>query len=226
MKKLINNFLSFYGLRIIRTYNIASTSSLQSKRVIPWFECSGDSTLRLDYKLDENSLVIDLGGYEGEWSANIFCKYSSNILIFEPVLEFYSNIVRRFSHNKKIKVFNFGLASVEKKERLSLLENSTSFYKKSDNSIEVIFKNAEDFFISNQIKNVDLIKINIEGGEYEFLEKLIQSNLITLFDNLQIQFHDFVPDAYNRMKLIQNELLKTHYLTYSFEFVWENWKRK
>ena len=71
-----------------------------------------------------------------------------------------------------------------------------------------------------------MIKINIEGGEFEFLENIIKSELVTKFDNIQVQFHDFVPNSDIRMSEIQKELSKTHYLTYQFEYVWENWKRK
>ena len=75
--------------------------------------------------------------------------------------------------------------------------------------------------------DVDLIKINIEGGEYEVLESLIADNKLSMFKNLQIQFHDFIiENAKERMSKIQQELAKTHVLTYQYEFVWENWKLK
>ena len=73
---------------------------------------------------------------------------------------------------------------------------------------------------------VTYINDTFEGGEFEFFEKILSSNLALKFDNIQVQFHDFVPDSDSRMKQIQNELSKTHFLTYQFEYVWENWKRK
>ena len=52
-------------------------------------------------------------------------------------------------------------------------------------------------------------------------------NAISIFKNLQIQFHDFIIDnAEERMKNIQNKLSKTHEITYQYNFVWENWKIK
>jgi hypothetical protein len=44
--------------------------------------------------------------------------------------------------------------------------------------------------------------------------------------NVQVQFHDFVPDAERRMRRIQEKLGKTHSLTYQYLFVWENWALK
>ena len=50
------------------------------------------------------------------------------------------------------------------------------------------FKKASDYIKGK----IDLLKINIEGGEYEVLENLIENDLIKNIDNIQIQFHDFV----------------------------------
>jgi len=79
--------------------------------------------------------------------------------------------------------------------------------------------------LERKVKHINLIKINIEGGEYELLEKMIISNLIKRFDNIQIQFHRFIANAFTKRRLIQKGLSKTHYLTYNYPFIWENWKK-
>ena len=70
------------------------------------------------------------------------------------------------------------------------------------------------------------MKMNIEGGKYDLLEHLIVRGLILNIENIQVQFHDFVPDAASRMGGIKMNLAKTHVLTYEYESVWENWKIK
>jgi len=40
-----------------------------------WFRDNGDRTHRINYDLDRDSIVFDLGGFEGSWSADIFEKY-------------------------------------------------------------------------------------------------------------------------------------------------------
>ena len=76
------------------------------------------------------------------------------------------------------------------------------------------------------IERIDLMKINIEGGEYDLLEHLIKTGWIDKIINIQVQFHDFVENAEARMLAIQNDLAKTHELTYQYKFVWENWRLK
>ena len=85
---------------------------------------------------------------------------------------------------------------------------------------------AADFFAQQAFDHIDLMKVNIEGGEYDLLEHLVETAVISKIANLQVQFHDFVPNAEARMAAIQACLRQTHVLTYQFPFIWENWRIK
>ncbi|MFQ6601615.1 FkbM family methyltransferase [Flavobacterium sp. C3NV] len=199
---------------------------LQHNRVQPWFAVNGDDTLRLNYDLNSDSVVFDVGGYKGEFAAGILCKYDSNIYVFEPIKVFFEIIKNKFVQNKKVNAFNFGLAGKDADLQISLSDNSSSVYLKGEKTETIKLKSIVEFLNTYNIKNVDLIKINIEGGEYELLESLISNNLINVFKNIQVQFHDFlIENAKERMNEIQQNLSKTHKLTYQYEFVWENWER-
>ena len=202
-------------------------NQLQHERCKPWFAVKGDETLRLDYPLNETSIVFDLGGFKGEFAAAIYNKYQSTIYVFEPIQSFYNIIKQQFADSPKIKAYQYGLAGQDQTMQISLTDNSSSVYIKSKLTETIQLKSIIDFIKTNNIDNIDLIKVNIEGGEYEVLEALIAHNMLPLFTDLQIQFHDFIiPNATERMKKIQDELSKTHQLTYQYEFVWENWTLK
>jgi FkbM family methyltransferase len=204
----------------------AGLSREQQERLDSWFRNQGDKSLRLDYDLNENSTVLDLGGYEGQWTSDIFSKYGCSIHVFEPVADFAERIADRFRPNKKISVHNYGLASENKTVRLALGQDESSAFKDGEEVTEIKLVRALDFFARHNISQIDLMKINIEGGEYELLEHLIKSGFIKNVSNVQVQFHDFVPDAERQMRRIQEELEKTHSLTYQYLFVWENWALK
>lgn len=89
-------------------------------------------------------------------------------------------------------------------------------------------KKAEDWLETHLPgKVVDLIKINIEGGEYDLLEHLLSSGMVKRFKNIQVQFHeDVIPKAEARMRKIHDELSKTHRVTFQKIFIWENWEIK
>src|SRR5262249_51252950 len=79
---------------------------------------------------------------------------------------------------------------------------------------------------AENIGEVSLMKINIEGGEYDLLENLIATGLISRIRDIQVQFHMDIPDAERRMHAIQSRLAGTHRLTFQYPFVWENWQRR
>lgn len=191
-----------------------------------WIQSNGDGELRLNYPLDTDSIVFDLGGYKGEWSQKIFDKYQPNIYVFEPVEKFYNEIQERFSGNNKIKPFKFGLGNKSEEVKIGLSLDSSSVIKLDSQAIEVIkLESLVDFLIINNIDKVDLIKINIEGSEFDLLEDVLLKGKINTFVNIQVQFHDFVENSTERRNKIREQLSKTHELTYDFEFVWENWKK-
>lgn len=211
-----------------KTINLKTADEiLQQQRVKPWFAANGDQTLRLNYDLNENSIIFDVGGYKGEFASDLFCKFNASIYVFEPIKSFYDIIVAKFSNNYKVKTFNYGLAGKDVILQISMSDNSSSVFLKTNDSETIHLKSIVEFLKNNSIANVDLIKINIEGGEYELLESLIENDLITVFKNIQVQFHDFLlENGKVRMNKIQENLTKTHRLTYQFEFVWENWELK
>ena len=194
-------------------------------RVQEWYRARGDQTLRLNYDLGPDSMVIDVGGYEGQWASDIYGKYRCKVHVFEPVEKFAHAIGERFERNPSVLVHAYGLGgrdtTVEFEE---LADRSSIFSKGRGKTVRVPIRQAAKVFDELGLSRIDLIKINIEGGEYELLQHFVDTGWISRISSLQIQFHDFVPDAKNQMSRIQEQLRRTHDLTWGFPFVWENWR--
>jgi len=198
--------------------------SPQERRVIPWFRDRGDKTWRLQYALGPNSIVVDLGGYEGQWSSDIYAMYGCHIHIFEPVAEFAQAIKRRFDHNPRIKVHQLGLGDRNNTMPISVAADGSSIHKSGKRVEDITIMRAADFLREQQLLPIDLLKINIEGAEYDLLRHLIETDCVSAIRNIQVQFHDFVPNAEQKMRQIQSDLERSHFLTYQYLFVWENWQ--
>ena len=204
-------------------------ASPAERRVRRWKRDRGDQTLRLDYPLDAQSTVVDLGGYEGTWSSEIFSRYGCTIHVFEPVPVFAEEIERRFSDNPRVSVHICGLSDRTREETLSLDGIGSSLHRSSlDGSGErtqrVQLRRGADFLSGQGLDCIDLMKMNIEGAEYDLLEHLIDTDWIRRITDLQVQFHDFPAGAIERMRRIQERLQLTHRPTWQYPFVWENWR--
>ena len=192
-----------------------------------WMGDNGDDTHRLNYEeLKPKSTVVDVGGYLGEWSEKIKDKYNPNIYILEPIHSYYEGLVKKFGEKDKIKIFNFGLSSSSGKVKINLDNASSSLYKPGTGSQEVEISTVDSFMKDNSIEEIDLMKINIEGSEFDLLEDIIQKGLQSKIKNYQIQFHVFVENCESRRNFIRKELSKTHECVYNYDYIWEGWRIK
>jgi len=193
-----------------------------------WYKDKGDDNLRLNYNLNKNSIIFDIGGYLGDFTEKISKKFESKIYLFEPNLEFYEKCLNKFKNNKNIKCFGFGLGKTNGEFYLSDNKEASSTVRILDKNKtkKIKIKKVSDIIEELKINKIDLMKINIEGGEYDLLFFLIEKDLISRINNLQIQFHSFVPNAKNNREKIINLLKKTHKNDWSYYFMWENWSLK
>jgi FkbM family methyltransferase len=198
----------------------------QQQIVNLFFRDKGDDTLRIDYPLNRDSLVIDLGGYRGDWAAQISGRYGCKLLIFEPVLEFAEQIRNRFRRNPEVRVYSFGLGARDDRLALSVSGDGSSVFGSAAKKQMIEIREVNEFFNAHSLDKVDLLKINIEGAEYELLERMLETSLVERVGDIQVQFHGFVPNALERMQTIQQRLGETHELSWQYPFLWENWRRR
>ena len=192
-----------------------------------WIQDNGDKTLRLQYLLEADSVVIDAGGYLGQWTYDINSRYDSIVFVLEPLQDLYPKIEDRFSSNPKVIPLKYAIANKTEELSIAINGDGSSLYNTSTDAVEIIkCKDVKEFIEENNIDIIDLFKINIEGAEYDLLERLIELELMPKIKNLQIQFHRFIPDCDLRRDSIIAELSKTHERSWNYEWIWENWKLK
>ncbi len=191
-----------------------------------WYSDGCEDTLRLDYPLTSESVVFDVGGYQGDFAQKIAARYDSWVYVFEPVPAFFELLVQRFRSNPKVKIFNFGLSKSDELTSITLSDNGSSVYRRGEANASIRLRDIRSIVDELGIKRIDLIKINIEGGEYVLLSRMLEEDILPICQDLQIQFHRFYPNAKRLRGEIRNGLKRTHALTYDYPFIWENWRKK
>ena len=190
-----------------------------------WFKAEGDTKFRLGHDLNEDSVVFDVGGYKGKFIDDIYSKFKCNVYSFEPVGEFFECIQKDWSENKKVRIYNCGLGEISGADVLHLDGDESSRYGVGEqiviHSVDIV-----EFLNVKKINKIDLMEINIEGGEYDLLDHMIRNDVVEKIHNIQIQFHRNVEGYKVRRKKIRKELSKTHKVTYDFPFIMENWRIK
>jgi FkbM family methyltransferase len=196
------------------------------KAVQRWSADGGDYAMRFSYDLNRDSLVLDLGGYQGQWTSDLFSRFCCKIEVFEPVAAFAQHIRERFRYNDSVRVHQYGLGGSTRTEVMGLSADSSSLFRELPQTEAVQIIDVAEWFDRESIGCVGLMKINIEGAEYELLERLVETDLIRRIESIQVQFHEIRGDSAARMEAIQTRLSESHVPTYQYRFVWENWRRK
>jgi FkbM family methyltransferase len=223
----------FYKLKLFiwhlyKLYILRDKHLLEARR---WFSDKGDETHRMNHpNLNKNSIVFDLGGYKGDFSADLYKKYGCQIYVFEPNPSYYKICEDRFRDIDNILVLNYGISDNDCFLDLSDSEDGSSTdisqIKENTSIISAEFRNCLRVIKELDIDIIDLMKINIEGGEFPLLQYLADNEKLDISKNYQIQFHNFVENADIKRKQITDALSQTHYRTWCYEFVWENWTYK
>jgi FkbM family methyltransferase len=200
---------------------------LQARDVLRWRKDRGDEALRLDYPLSADDVVFDLGGYVGDFAAAIQERYGCTVYVFEPVRDFFLTCQDRFAGNERIRCFNFGLSASRQQVQISVDGDASSTAHDTTGQLEEIQLEVFDEFLQRfGVREVALLKINIEGGEFDVLDHLIDTRVISRIHHLQVQFHNFAQDAISRRDRIRAALGRTHRLNWNYHFVWESWSRR
>ena len=141
-------------------------------------------------------LCIDIGANVGKYTKLLLTETKSKIISFEPLPLAFKDLQKIEQDNpERLKVYNYAIGekdetlelnySNEKSEKASFLENlnELSFYDfKNNQKIKTKVYCLDTFFSNNPnllSKNIDLVKIDTEGFEFEVLKgakKMLEQN--------------------------------------------------
>jgi len=198
--------------------------TLNKQEIGRWFRDNGDNTHNLNYELNEDSIVMDLGGYTGVWVQQIIDKYNPKVYVIEPLPEFYNGLVDRFSDNNKVKLLNVGVSTKNEDGVIYLSGDGSSSNLTNGEAVNVTFKTMSTLLDQWGLDTVDLIQINIEGDEYPLLEHMLEDGSITKFKNIQVQFHLGIEGDVGRRDSIRQGLIDNGFKNkFDYAFVWESW---
>jgi FkbM family methyltransferase len=178
------------------------------------------------YPLNENSVVIDIGGLYGDWAARMYCLYSCYIEVYEPQLDLVEIAKRNFGNNPKVKIYPFGLSN--KKGIMNLygaLWHGSLFPHEGVGIVnQVVIEKVSDVF--KKYPHIDLLKMNVDGAEYDILPDLIENYDMNNIDIIHILFHNVVEGHTEKRDKIRVALSKTHNLEISYNWIFDRWVRK
>jgi len=191
-----------------------------------WKREKGSKRLYDYAELPAGAVVWDVGGYQGSWTDMILAAQPQVLVhVFEPHPTFARQLREKYATDARVQIHECALGAKDGTLTLSDAGDASSARVDHGKVFNASIRGLEAFLLETPSPRVDLMKMNIEGDEYDLLPAMINSGFISNIKRLQVQFHLFDPKMITARDRIQSELQKTHECAWAFPFVWEEWQR-
>jgi len=91
-----------------------------------WIALHGDERARRSLRLEPQPLVLDVGAYEGEFTALMRRDWDARVIAFEPIPSFASALTTRFSGDDCVSVVPEALGGANGSIRIALSNDGSS----------------------------------------------------------------------------------------------------
>lgn len=202
---------------------------LRRKRVARRWEANGGHHgTRFDFDVAEDDVVLDVGGFDGNFTADFLDRHDPGAIhVFEPLGSFQDAIEEQFADDDRVVLHDYGLGGWTRVEEMAVAGSSSSLYRSNTgDTARVEIRDVSAVLDELGHERFRLLKLNAEGAEYEILNRLFEAGGVDRFENIQVSFHHVVDDPERRRNAIRGQLEATHELSYDYEFVLEEWTRK
>jgi len=166
----------------------------------------GNEYFTNEIELNEKSVVFDVGAQAGIFSVFISDK-AGKVFSFEPVpqnFELLEENIRLNVLEKKVKTFNLAVSGKKGKEKIFLSENNSgghSVYGKGK-FVEAQTITLKDVFEENKLEECDLLKMDVEGAEYDIFYSL-EEKYVRKIKRIAMECHKIDSEKKNTAFLVK-----------------------
>jgi len=182
-----------------------------------------------DFEREPGGVVLDVGAYDGVWAASVLDHLPATLLAFEPDPTALNKLRARLGDRSDVSIQPYGLGGRDERVSLALEGPGSTMYAKGPGTFgtaAVEIRDTDAALGELGVEQVELIKLNIEGAEYDVFDRLFEEGWLPRCRHVLVQFHEWHPRAHPRRRAIRALLAETHDEVWCYPWVWECWERR
>lgn len=139
------------------------------------------------------SVVVDLGAHFGEFSSEMTVRFHCRCFAVEPNPTLWNKI----PEIESIRRFNLAISGSNGSALFDVSENLESSHLQGDGrpadgtAIPVQTVTLAEFARSNGLEKIDVLKVDIEGAEFDMFDSL-SDEFLSGIGQIAVEFHDFI----------------------------------
>ncbi len=233
--------------------DVDAIATIQVKRIV-----------RISSSCKKTATIVHVGAFDGQVSLNLvemLKPLKTSVIALEPCIRNFKLLKKAFESNSELHALHCAAGARVESRNISIKHESTekrikgssqsnSFYSEFVNDkdsggyaehINVV--SLQNIFNENNLKTVDLLRINCEGGEYHIFKSGVDLGFLKQVNVIAIAIHGkskvFLTDEMIEHKIHINNVLRHSGFKqmYGFKFdgttnkiptghVWQVWSRK
>lgn len=180
----------------------------------------------VNWELNSDSVVVEIGGYQGRWAKAIHDLYQPHLYVFEPQDWAWKNCCEALK-GTGAKVYDYALGTYS---GMSVLgdygrDGASLLKPKHEDRRDVFVRDAVQVLLNElHLTHIDLMLMNIEGYEYRLIPYLASNGILNRTDIFMVQFHKQIddPQTVEALKILRED----HYSLWFYGITLSAWKHK
>lgn len=225
-KNFIDRSLEYKFFRVLYGFKLFLVKGPTDESL--WFLLNRQALIN-NITIAQNGTVLDIGSYTGEFSLKLKRRYPNlRIELFEPFTKYYEISLQNLRGFQNVNGHELAVTKDGREVKFDVMGIRTKQISENGNSDKNTFTSSSISFsqLLSEHPLISLLKMNIEGMEYECIESIFSTSQIEKVELILIQFHDFSSDHSLRRSRIQEFFAQTHTPRFIYEWKWELWELK